>query len=459
MAGIGFILRKLYNQDNLSGLVKASFHSVVSSTGPWLFTVLALATISLIGKNIVINSVLMDFRSILIYNFSFSLIISGPVFMIATRYLADCIHKRDVSPATGMLVGSLALLWGIELCVAGAFYFLWANLTFSMALSAVINFLLVSAVWLVSIFISALKNYQLITRTFFLGMFVSVVASTWLAPTYGATGMLNGFSMGICVIIAFLTANVLAEYPYSFKKPFSFLVYFRKYWELALCGIIYNMAIWVDKWIMWFSPEATKLKSGLIVYPDYDSAMFIAYLTTVPAMAMFLFNIETNFFERYSKFYRDIQHKSSLSKIQKNHKSIIQSLLGNAGYIFILQAVITFIAILMAPKIISMLNGNYMQIGILRYGLLGSMFQILSLFLLILLSYFDNRKANLQIQTGFLLMNVAFTWASLYGGFQYYGYGYFISSFITFIVSVIITAQYVANLPYHAFVTTNTSVS
>src|SRR4051812_23552487 len=252
MAGIGFILRKLYRQDNLSGFFKVCLHSVVSSTGPWLFTVLALGTIGMIGKNLVTVDVLLDFRSILIYNFSFSLIISGPVFMIATRYLADCIHRRDVSTATGMLVGALTLLWVVELIAASIFYFFFTKLSVYMAMSAVINFLLVSAVWLVSIFISALKNYQLITRTFFVGMLVSVFASTEFAVEYGAAGMLNGFSMGICVIIGLLIANVLAEYPYSFIQPFAFLKYFRKYWEIAISGLIYNMAIWVDKWIMWF---------------------------------------------------------------------------------------------------------------------------------------------------------------------------------------------------------------
>ncbi len=459
MAGIGFVLRKLYNQDNLSGLVRACLHSVVASTGPWLFTVLALASIGMISRNLVHSDVLLEFRSILIYNFSFSLIISGPVFMIATRYLADCIHKRDVSTATGMLVGALTLLWVVELVIASSFYFGYAELSFPMALSAVINFLLVSAVWLVSIFISALKNYQLITRTFLLGMVVSVFMSTEFALPYGAVGMLNGFSMGICVIIAFLSANVMAEYPYSFKKPFAFVRYFKKYWEIALCGLVYNTAIWVDKWIMWFAPQAMKLESGLLIYPDYDSAMFIAYLTTVPAMAIFLFNTETNFFEKYVKFYRDIEQKSNLAKINKNHKEVVRSILGSAGYLFLLQGIIAFVGILMAPKIISLLNGNYMQIGMLRFGLLGSLFQVLTLLLLILLSYFDNRKANLQIQFSFLVMNILFTWLSLYGGFQYYGYGYFLASFVTFVISAVVTAQYVSKLPYHTFITTNTSVS
>jgi uncharacterized membrane protein len=51
-----------------------------------------------------------------------------------------------------------------------------------------------------------------------------------------------------------------------------------------------------------------------------------------------------------------------------------------------------------------------------------------------------------------------FTWASMQAGFQYYGYGYFLSAFATFVIAVIVTMQYVSWLPYHTFVTTNASI-
>jgi polysaccharide biosynthesis protein PelG len=459
MAGIGFVLRKLYRQDNLSGLLGACLHSAFASTGPWLFTVLALGSIGAISKNLVDTEVLFNFRVILIYNFSFSLVLSGPVFMVTTRYLADCIYRRDVSNAPGMLVGALVLLWVSGAIAAAAFYFLYAQLPPLLALSAIINFLLLSTVWQVSIFISALKNYQLITRTFLFGMGIAVIACTAMAQPYGIVGMLNGFSIGIAFIIALLMGNVLAEYPYPITRPFAFVRYFSKYWEIALSGLVFAMAGWVDKWIMWFAPEAAWMANGLITYPHYDSAMFIAYLTTVPSMAMFLFSTETHFFENYVRYFRDIEYKASFAKIQKNHQLLIRSIFGSAGNFFLLQGSIACLAILMAPEIISYLKGTYMQIGILRYGLLGAFFHVLTLFLLVLLSYFDCRKASLFIQLVFLFTNALFTWGSLQAGFQYYGYGYFISSFITFLLAAVIMTRYVARLPYHTFVTSNASIA
>jgi polysaccharide biosynthesis protein PelG len=458
VAGIGFVLRKLYRRDNLSGLVQAYAHSAMASTGPWLFTVLSLAIIIMITNRFMGQAVLFDFRVIIIYNFCFSLVLSGPLFMVVTRYLADCIHRKDVSTVPGTLVGSMLLLYLYQLPMVAAFYFLYAKLSMDMAVGAIVNFLLISGIWLLSVFLTALKDYTSITWAYGIGMLAAVGATIGLAGTYSAVGMLYGFSAGLALITAVLVAGILAQYPYPFRHPFAFLPCFKQYWELALSGVIYNVAVWVDKWIMWFSPESEVMRSGLRIYPDYDSAMFIAYLTIVPSMAMFLFSIETNFFEHYLRFYRDIQNKVTLHKVQKNHRALMGSIFGSARNFLIMQASLCVMAIIMAPRILSVLGGNYLQIGIFRFGTLGALCHVLTMFLLILLSYFDNRKGALLIQVVFLVCNAAFTWLIMHLGFQYYGYGYFISSLITLIVAGIISVRYILNLPYHTFITTNLSI-
>jgi len=97
--------------------------------------------------------------------------------------------------------------------------------------------------------------------------------------------------------------------------------YFIRYWEIGLSGLIYNMAIWSDKWIMWFAPEADVPASRLITFSNYDSAMFLAYLTVIPSMAMFILSVETNFYEHYVKFYRDIQQMATYRQIQENWRT------------------------------------------------------------------------------------------------------------------------------------------
>lgn len=458
MAGIGFVLRKLSLQDNLFGLTQAYLHSAVASSGPWLFTVLALGVITVSGSHYTSLEEIYLFRLVTIYNFCFSLVMSAPVFMVVTRYLADAIYAKDVSCAPGLLFGGAILLYGTQLPIAASFYFFVAELPPLLTVSAIINFMLVTSIWLISVFLSALKNYKAITVAFLAGLLLSVLASIQLAGTFGASGVLNGFSIGLAFILASLTASVLAEYPYPTKNLFAFMGYFRKYWEIALGGFVFNVGAWIDKWIMWFSPEAEHTSSNLVIYPHYDSATFLAYLTIVPAMALFVFNVETAFYERYLRFYRDIDEKAALDRIDQNHRSILRVFLASARNILVLQASITFVVILLAPHIFDMLNMNYVQLGMFRYGVLGALFHVMTIFLVILLSYFDNRIDALKVQFTFMIANGLFTWIAMRFGFDYYGYGYYLAGLVSFLTGAVIFAIYVNRLPYHTFITRNTAI-
>lgn len=458
MAGIGFVLRRLSRQDNLLGVFRAMTHSALASTGPWLFTIMALGLITAAGGFYLNYQDVFEFRLIVIYNFAFSLVFSAPVFMLATRYLADCIHREDVSTAPGMMVGALFLLYVCQLPLVAGFYAFYAHLPAGLVLSAIANYMLITTIWLVAVFLTALKDYKTITYSFALGVVISIILAMVLSSHFGVSGIINGFNIGLAVIVASLIANVLAEYPYQLKHPFAYLSYFSKYWEIALSGLVYNLAVWSDKWIMWFAPESETQATQMVSYPNYDSAMFLAYLTIIPSMAFFLFSIETSFFEHYLKFYRDIQRKATFRKIQENHKAIMESITKSVRNFLVLQGGITLLVVLTAPHIFDALNINYLQIGMFRFGVLGAFFHIIVLFMVVILSYFDSRKLALLVCSIFLVSNTGFTWFFMHAGFEYYGYGYFLASMVTFVVATAITARYVMRLPFHTFITTNTSL-
>ena len=458
MAGIGFTLQRLSRQDNLSGIVKAYSYSAFAAAGPWLFTLISLATIISLASGIVSHEYMTEFRTIIIYNFCFSLVLSGPIFMIATRYLADSIHARDVSNAPGMLIGSIIIMYVILFPLAILFYIGYAEFDFATAIAAIINVMLISTIWLAGVFLSALKDFKSVTIAFAVGMAIAAITSLIMAERNTAIGLLNGFSIGLAFILAIIFNRIFSEYNYKLANVFQFLSHFRKYWEIALGGLIYNAAIWIDKWIMWFSPEATTMKSGLPLYPHYDSAMFYAYLTIIPSMALFIFNIETGFYKHYRKFYDDIKDRATYNKIEHNMKNILRSIVGGSRSFLFLQGTICIMAMMMAPKIFEIFSLSYLQISIFRFGVLGAFFHVMALFILILLAYFDLRKIVLLLQVFFLISNGVFTWALLPLGFEYYGFGYFMSAMLTFVISALVAAKYISNLPFHTFITTNTSV-
>lgn len=458
MAGIGFELRKLTRRDDLLGIVQGYTHSALAATGPWLITIISLSAVVLFGSSVLSAEELSTFRLIIIYNFAFSLVMTGPVVMIATRFLADSLYARDVQEAPGMLLGSLIVVVASQIVIVAPFYLLYVNLDGTTRLVAIANFFLISGVWLASAFLTALKDYNAVTGTFATGMVLSMLSTPLLARADSSAGTLIGFSSGIAFIFFALMARVFAEYPYKVAHPFEFRGYYRKYWELAASGLVYNLGIWIDKWVMWSAPESITLKSRMVSYPDYDSAMFLAYLTIVPSMAAFLLAVETDFFDQYVQFYRDIQQHATYERIQANQKEIILSILRGGRTFVILQGSICLVTILAAPQIFGLLNINFRQLGMFRIGVLGAFFHILFLGLSILISYFDLRRAALGIQTLFLVLNGGFTYMFISWGFPYYGYGYFLATLAAFIASFVVLARFIGNLPYETFVANNTSV-
>jgi len=458
MAGIGFVLRKLSQRDDFTRSLMAYFYSAIISSGPWLFTVLSLGVLVLITNQFLDAHDIAEFRIIIIYNFSFSLVLSAPVFMVATRCLADMIHSHDVSGAPGLLLGMFILVYGLALPISVAFYFFYAKLEFWIQVAAVLNYLLISGIWVTAVFISALKEFAAISRSFGIGMMVSLLASVLLSMEFGTIGLLVGFNLGLCFILFDLIARILSEYPGTPRKLFVFLRYFYTHWELAFFGLFYNLAVWVDKWIMWSDAGRTTQSNGLVSFPIYDGAMFLAYLSLVPAIALFTLNVETKFYEQYLRFFQDIQHHATYDRIKHNARLLSQAILGGAQKILILQLTIAISLIVLAPFLLDFLGSSPLQLGIFRYGVLGGIFHVFTMFLITALSYFDVRKKVLLIAVTFFLTNGFFTAVSLQMGMQWYGWGYTIASIISFSMAYILVARHVDELPYETFVVRNASV-
>jgi uncharacterized membrane protein len=51
MASIGFELRRLTQREDLMGVIQGYMHSALVSSGPWLFTVLAIAAINIFSES------------------------------------------------------------------------------------------------------------------------------------------------------------------------------------------------------------------------------------------------------------------------------------------------------------------------------------------------------------------------------------------------------------------------
>jgi uncharacterized membrane protein len=186
--------------------------------------------------------------------------------------------------------------------------------------------------------------------------------------------------------------------------------------------------------------------------------MFMAAMTILPALAVFVFSVETNFFNNYRRFYGNILAHASLRRIRQLHAGIIESITEGGRNLMLLQGIVAFLVILLAPQIVKHAHMFYSQMAIFRLGVLGAFFQVLLLFSTIILAYFDCRRTNMWIFILYFTSNTILTLLFLQWGHDYYGYGFFLSSALSFTVAAILLFAHVRKLPYHAFLTNNNSV-
>ena len=458
MAGIGFVLRKLSQQDNLFGWARAHVNSTVLATFPWIFTIIAFWAVTLSISTYMSLSDSMNFTIIIIYNFSFSSVFCGLLTMASTRYIADCVYDKNTRPVPGMMIGTIIIFLVTQTPLVIWYYFFYLSMDKPLALLSVANYLVIGMIWLTSVYLTTVRNYHSVMIAFGVGLLISIAGSYVLGDFFSTNGVMAGFNLGLGFCLAMILANILSEYPYPFKSVFAIFKYIRKFWILTLSGLIYNLAIWIDKLIMWFAPDATVTDSGLRVNFNYDSAMFMAYLTFIPALGAFLFSLETSFHEKYIIFNNDNNRKVNFSTIEKNQMNLITTLKDSINHFIAFQALFTIGLILLFPTVMKFFNLSLLTLGIFRFGAIGAFFHMLALLLTIILSYSDCRKSILFVQSIFLLLNGSLTYFIMKTDFIYYGLGYMIAAIVTFVVAALLTIKHYKHLPYHTFITNNTSI-
>ncbi len=462
MAGIGFELRRLSRQETLSSLASAFGHAAVVAAGPWLFTIFSLALITLTVERIVGLDNLANFRIIIIYAFATSLVLTAPITIVATRLVADALWLKDLRPVRSLLLGAyaiaLAVVTPITLVLALVF-----SVPSGLALVLTAMSLTVALIWIALSFCGAVRDYRGVTLSFFNGLIVSLILSIVAALAgAGPRGMAWGFLFGLMLILLGLTKRVLVTFPHPALRLRdgidAMLAGTIRYQLLAIGALAGTAAVWVDKWVFWLSSTGERVDAGLIHAPLYDSAMFIASLVIIPSLAQFVMRLETGFFDRYQHYYGTIKSHGTIAQIEASRTRLKGDTLDHLVLITIAHVGICAVLVLLAPAIVDLLNLQYRQIAILRYGALGSVFQFIFIASTSMLLFFDRRRLFVALQVAFLLLNLGLSIASVAGGEDYYGAGYFMACLIASLAAYVAAERTFANLNYLTFIGNNPSI-
>ena len=210
-------------------------------------------------------------------------------------------------------------------------------------------FVIMCCIWCATIILSGLKQYKVIVAMFGLG-YIIVVGGALLLRPFGIEGLLFGFVLGHFVLLMGMLMMIFRNYPSERFIGFDFLEKRRIYVALVWTGLFYNLGIWIDKIMFWYNPDTGAPVIGYLnASVIYDLPVFLAYLSIMPGMAVFLVRIETDFVDFYQKFYDAVRDGGSLDYLNEIRDEMVFAIKQGIFEIIKIQGITVLIVFIAGP--------------------------------------------------------------------------------------------------------------
>ncbi|MBD3766673.1 MAG: exopolysaccharide Pel transporter PelG [Gammaproteobacteria bacterium] len=457
MAGIGFELRKLLKKRSYAGLLQTYVYAGIISSGPWVLSIIGILVVGLLSISVVVPNVLISqFQVTVTYIIAISLIFTGLAQLVYTRYIADRLFENKEDLVVPTLNGLLLVILLIGGTIVGSVaYWFFPEQSILYRFLIVIGFSTLSSIWLVAILLSGLKQYMQIFWSFLLG-YIVVVGSAFVLRRYGMEGLLAGFVFGHIILLMSMLFQVYRSFPESSCVSFSFFNRNEVYLSLVVSGFLFNLGLWVDKFMFWFNPDTGQQVIGpLHASVIYDFPLFLAYLAIIPGMAVFLVRIETDFAEYYDRFFRAVREGSTLEYIEVMRNEMVISVRKGIFDIAKIQTIFVLISFLLAPSFLSWLGVSLLYLPLLYIDIISASLQVALLALINILFYLDERILVMKLMILFVLTNLLFTWISFNLGVVFFGYGIAVSLTVTLFIGLWILNRLLDRLEFDTFMMHN----
>ncbi|MFP3976543.1 exopolysaccharide Pel transporter PelG [Marinobacter sp. KMM 10035] len=453
MAGIGFELRRILKRDNLSSLIGAYGLASIISSGPWVLSVLGVMLIGIVSITLAVRDLeIVQFLVSVTYLMAISLTLSGLFQHVFTRWVADRLYEKRNDLILPNLMGVLWL--STLLALAGglpAVLFLLPGTSTMYKLLMLANFVVLCNLWPVTIFLSGMKSYFLIVGLFAVGYTTSIIASLLLSG-FGLEGLLGGLLLGHALLLFSFLFTIVRQYPSDSPVKFNFTQRAQIFPALIATGLLFNAAVWADKFIFWFHPDTSQHVIGTLrASAIYDLSIFLAYLAIIPGMAVFLVRMETDFSEAYDRFYTAVREGDTLARISGFRDEMVRVARSGIYEIFKVQSFTLIVLFIWADDLLSAIGISTLYLPMFYIDLVAVTMQLILLAIQNVLFYLDSRQINVTLCAVFFASNIIFTIITIELGASFYGYGYAGATFLSSVIGLAMLSRKFDRLEYETF--------
>jgi uncharacterized membrane protein len=439
MAGLGFEgqLRKLLKRDSLSATLSAYVYAGVVNAGPLVLSILGILLIGFISQSVLRSSVyIVQFQVSVTYLIAASLIITGALQLLFSRFVSDRLftHENDrilsAYNAVSLVATAITGLLGLVLALT-----VFRGESFAYRALMLAAFVAISQVWLGVIFLASVKQYRAILAAFFIGYAVIVITAL-LLDRFGVEGLLAGFLLGHIALLMYLSAVIHRQF--HSPRYISWDVFNRRYAypSLVFVGLLFNLGVWLDKIMFWFSGTGQDVIGPLRASVIYDIPVFISYLCIIPGMAVFLLRLETDFVEHSTGYYGATLSGGTLGQIRLLRDQMVSSARMALYEILKIQIVVVLLIFAFGESLLRAIGISVLYMPLLQVDVIAASLQVLFLGVLNIFFYLDRRRIVLKLTALFVVLNGLFTWLTLEIGPNSYGYGFAGSLLAVTLISV-----------------------
>ncbi len=456
MAGIGFQLERMVRNGGVGGFLGATLDGAVLSSGPWVMTICAVLLLqSWVGQHIPASSEVV--LTVMVYAFSVSVVIASPLALVGVRIAAGRMFENDTAAIPGVLV--------LTLCAATLFALVFGNILFGVLSRHTPAVLLLSTAILVLLtqisvtgpFLTAVRRPWPILLAYFGGIVATAI--TLLAfRMQGEAGVLGAVAIGLGVTLVAILAAFAAEFPAAARPDQGIRVMAMPALHVAVAGLLNALALWVDKWLLWFAPDSIFTVDRLRVNPIYDQASFAGLLTLSPGLSLMLFLSETRLERAFLHLVGACTGTAKLSRIEEARHDVMATIAQNLRLLVVTQAVVCTICWVLAPELFRVLGFDARGIFAFRFTVLGVIFHIVAIYAGVVLSYYDLFGRIALVWAAFFIASASATLLAWQSGFAGYGLGYLIGAVAGAIVALMLMASASTHIVYLLFVGNNPSV-
>ena len=179
--------------------------------------------------------------------------------------------------------------------------------------------------------------------------------------------------------------------------------------------------------------------------------IFVAYLSVIPGMAVFLVRIETDFAESYERYFGAVRRGDTLAVIERYRDGLVIAARAGLHDILRVQGLTVAVLLLTGDRVLGLFRIPVFYAYLFKIDVVGVAFQTLLLGIFTILFYLDYRRLVLWMCALFAALNIGLSILSQSLGPRFYGLGFTVAVAVTTLLSLHALSSKLDRLEFETF--------